>query len=150
MSHGRSTGWMALIAGRRGAVALIAAGGIAVLLAAELWAMGAQLLAEGRTLAIVAAHLQADYAAQGGLAVAAATIARGDNPNGLTGLCGPARYHILARRAERGWDVTVSAEMTGPLGYRARQTVAAQVRSGGRIVGFRYLRPMAPAPAGRT
>jgi len=129
---------------------LLAALALTTIVAAELGAVAVRTLAEQQTIGAVSAALQADYAAQAGLTVACAELAQGTSPDGRSGPCGTGSYRVEARRAREGWRVVALGEAEGSAGLVARQRIEAIVDGAGAVEQWRYVRPLAPAPAGRT
>lgn len=135
---------------QRGAVWLTATLGFSALVAVELGALGVYVLAEQQTIGVAAAQMQADYAAQAGLAVAAALVSNGQSPDGVSGSCGKARYTVSAKRAGAGWLVVAEGRAEGPACYSAQQRIEATVSGSGSVKRLGYVRPLGPTSAGRT
>lgn len=135
---------------RRGVVWLLAALALTAIVGAELGGAALRTLAEQQTIGAVSTAMQADYAAQAGLTIACAELGRGSSPDARSGRCGSGSYRIEARRTTGGWLVVALGEAEGPAGLVARQRIEAVVGGAGTVKRWRYVRPLAPAPAGRT
>ena len=135
---------------RAGLIWLVAVLGLSAVLAGELTAVALSTLAEGRTVAAMEIQVQAGYAAEAGVEVARAMVARGNAPRQVRGRCGKGEYSVRVERVGRGWRIVSEGTTEGPLGLVGRRTIEAVCSPTGRLVRWRYVKPLEPAPAGKT
>ncbi|MBC7289322.1 MAG: hypothetical protein H5T86_15040 [Armatimonadetes bacterium] len=120
------------------------------ILVTELIALAVSTLAGARTVALMEAQMQADFAADAGVAVAQAMIAMGTPVAAFTGPCGAGSYSVTVARLGDGWRIVSEGVAPAPHGATLRRRVEALCSLSGRLSSWRYVRPLEPTPAGKT
>ena len=135
---------------RRGFIWLTAAGVLAVVLGIELFALAAIAMGEQRAVAAMEAQIKASYAAEAGVAVVRAALRKGRLPRRTSGAIGDGRYEVRAQREGGQVRVLSTGRSRGPMGIEVVKTIEVVCGLRGAVREWRYVRPLEPAPAGKT